>query len=295
MLSLERLRVLRAVRDTGSVRGAAGSLHVTTSAISQQLARLEREAGQQLLERFGRGVRLTSAGTLLAGHADRLLGQLEEVEADLDRHRGAVAGTLIVAAFATAARGLLPAALSALRARYPELAVRLAEQEPAGAIDGLSTGDYDVAVVQDWPDDPLDIPAGLASRRLCTDELDLAVPAGHPLADRDAVALTELAGVAWISWPADQFCHGWLSRTLRKHGMAADIVHTASEHSTQLALVAAGLGVSVLPRLGREPLPDAVRVVPLRPAPRRRVSALWRTGATRRPAVQAMLRQLANE
>jgi DNA-binding transcriptional LysR family regulator len=292
-LNLERLRMLHAVAVTGSVRGAAGSLHVTTSAVSQQLARLEREVGQALVERRGRGIRLTDAGSVLAEHAGRLLDEVERVEADLAGRRGAVVGELTVAAFATAARGLLPDGLAALRAGYPRLRVRLTEMEPTEAIPALCRGDVDVAVVQDWAEAPLDLPDGLSCKPLLDDVLDLAVPAGHPLAGRRAVALTELAGADWITWTGGQICNDWLLRALRGQGIPPTIAHTASEHSTQLALVAAGLGVAIIPRLGREPVPDAVRIVGVRPELSRQVSVLWRNTATRRPAIDAVVRILS--
>ncbi|GAA3456490.1 LysR family transcriptional regulator [Dactylosporangium matsuzakiense] len=292
MLNLERLRVLHAVFTTGSVVGAARALHVTTSAVSQQMARLEREVGQRLLERQGRGVRLTEAGDLLARHAGDLLSHVERIESGIAGHRGAVAGALAVAAFATAARGLLPAVLRDLRSRYPDLSVALSEREPHEAIPALARGDLDIAVVQDWADDALRIPDDLAWRHLLDDVLDVALPADHPLAGRAAVAVRELAGEDWISWSAGQMCHDWLVRTLRIDGVPPRVAHTASEHSTQLALVAAGLGAAVIPRLGRDPVPPSVRFVPVDPAPIRRVLALWRRSATGRPAVGAALDSL---
>jgi DNA-binding transcriptional LysR family regulator len=291
-LNLERLRVLHAVWTAGSVVGAARTLHVTTSAVSQQVARLEREVGQRLVERQGRGVRLTEAGTLLARRAGDLMTEVERVEAGLAEHRGTVAGTLAVAAFATAARGLLPGALKDLRVRYPDLAVSLSEQEPHECIPALRRGHLDVAVVQDWADDPLIVPAGLARRHLLEDPFDVALPVDHPLAGRDRIAVEEVAGEDWISWSAGQICHDWLSRTLDGLGVPARVVHTASEHSTQLALVAASLGAAVIPRLGREPAPESVRFVPLDPPPVRRVFALWRESATARPAIGATLAAL---
>jgi DNA-binding transcriptional LysR family regulator len=165
MLNLERLRVLHAVWTTGSVVGAARTLHVTTSAVSQQIARLERDVGQKLVERQGRGIRLTEAGALLAHNAGDLLTHVERVEAGLAEHRGAVAGTLTIAAFATAARGLLPAVLTDLRSRYPDLSASLSEQEPHEAIPALTRGHLDVAIVQDWADDALTVPEGLSRRR----------------------------------------------------------------------------------------------------------------------------------
>ncbi|MBN6037222.1 LysR family transcriptional regulator [Amycolatopsis sp. 195334CR] len=294
MLNLERLRVLRAVSTTGSVSGAAAQLHVTTSAVSQQLARLEREVGQRLVERNGRGIRLTDAAALLAAHGDRLLAQVEQVEADLARHRGAVAGRLSVAAFATAARGLLPGALRGLRAEHPALDLRLDEQEPPEAIAGLCRGDVDVAVVQDWAEAPLELPEGLSRENLLDDPLDLAVPVEHALAARTSVTLADLVAEEWITWTSGQLCHDWLTRSLGE----PRVVHTASEHSTQLALVAAGLGVAVLPLLGRDHLPAGVRLVEIRPRPARQVHVLWRTSAARRPAIRAVvtaLRSAADE
>jgi DNA-binding transcriptional LysR family regulator len=289
MMDLERLRVLHAVHLAGSVVGAARALHVTTSAISQQMARLEREVGQRLTERHGRGIRLTEAAALLAREAGDLLAHAEQVEARLAAHRGTVAGTLSIAAFATAARGLLPAALCDLRSRYPDLSVSLAEQEPHQAIPALRRGDLDIAVVQEWPDTPLAIPDGLARRDLLEDAFDVALPAGHPLAGRDSIAIKELADDEWISWSTGQICHDWLVHTLRAGGAQPRVRHTASEHSTQLALVAAGLGAAVIPRLGREPAPASVRLVPIDPSPVRRIYALWRASTAPRPTIRATL------
>jgi DNA-binding transcriptional LysR family regulator len=288
-MDLERLRVLHAVHTAGSVVGAARALHVTTSAVSQQMARLEREVGQRLTERLGRGIRLTEAGELLAREAGDLLAHAEQVEARLARHRGAVAGTLSIAAFATAARGLLPSALRDLRSRYPDMSVSLSEEEPHEAIPALSRGDLDIAVVQEWPDAALAIPGSLARRDLLEDSLDVALPAGHSLAGQASVAINELADDGWISWSTGQICHDWLMRTLRAHGAQPRILHTASEHSTQLALVAAGLGAAVIPRLGREPAPASVRFVPIDPSPVRRIYALWRASTAPRPAISATL------
>lgn len=292
MLNLERLRVLHAVCTTGSVRAAAEVLHVTTSAVSQQVARLEREVGQRLLDRHGRGVRPTDAALLLSDHAAKLLAQVELVEADLAGYRGAVAGTVTIAAFATAARGLMPTALRSLRDKYPDLTVRLSEAEPDIAITALRRGDIDVAVVQDWAEAPLPIPPDLSRTPLLDDVLDVALPADHHLANRESVDLADLVDENWISWTAGQICHDWLTHTLRAKGIGPRITHTASEHSTQLALVAAGLGAAIIPRLGREPTADMVRFVPLTPTPIREVSTLWRSSTTTRPAIRATLQAL---
>lgn len=279
--------MLHAVSTTGSVVGAADVLHVTTSAVSQQMARLEREVGQRLVERQGRGVRLTEAGALLARDAGDLLTHVEQVEAALAERCGAVAGAVTIAAFATAARGVLPGALRDLRARYPDLSVSMFELEPHEAVPALRRGDLDVAVVQDWADDPLTLPEGLARQDLLDDPFDVALAADHPYAGRDGVAIGELADEDWISWSTGQICHDWLIRTLAAQGVRPHVKHTASEHSTQLALVAAGLGAALIPRLGREPAPPSIRFIPINPTPTRSVFALWRASAAARPAIGA--------
>ncbi|MFC3350418.1 LysR family transcriptional regulator [Streptomyces echinoruber] len=292
MLNLERLRTLDALARHGSVSGAAEGLHVTTSAVSQQMAKLEREVGQQLLARNGRGVRLTDAGRLLAEHAARILAQVELAQADLEAHRGQVVGELRLAAFPTAARGLFPTALSALRTRHPALRVRSRELEPEEAVYAVLRGDFDLAVVLDWYNKPLPVPDGLAKAALLDDPAEIAVPEGHPLADRDEIDLEDLAEEDWVTWGESEFCHEWLLYTLRAKGIEPRIAHRAEEHHTQLALVAAGLGVCVAPRLGRGPVPPGIRTLPVRPAVRRHVYAVWRTDADRRPSIRAAVTAL---
>ncbi|MGW2253200.1 LysR family transcriptional regulator [Kitasatospora sp. NPDC001660] len=281
MLNLERLRVLHAVATTGSVVGAARLLHVTTSAVSQQMARLEQETGTHLAERQGRGIRLTEAGTLLADQAAELLAQVERVMATMAQHHGVVTGNLTIAAFPTAARALLPPVLRALRARYPDLTVSAREQEPYEAIPAVRRGLLDLAVGEDWTDDPLALPQGLDHRALLDDTYDVALPPEHRLAGRPALSLDDLGDEDWITSSDGQLCHEWLVRSLRN----ARITHTASEHATQMALVAAGLGIAIIPHLGREPIAAPVRFVPLVDAPRRRVFAVWRSTSAARPSI----------
>ncbi|GAA3368986.1 LysR family transcriptional regulator [Streptomyces sannanensis] len=293
MLNLERLRTLDAVARHGSVSGAADGLHVTTSAVSQQLAKLEREAGQPLLAKNGRGVRLTDAGRLLAEHAARILSQVERAQADLEAQRGRAVGELRTAGFPTAVRGLFPAALVALRAEHPQLSVCSQELEPEDSVRRVVRGDLDLAVVLDWYNKPLPLPDGLAKRALLDDQADVAMPADHPLAHRTEVDLEDFADDEWITWPEGEFCRDWLMFTLRGKDIEPRIAHVAEEHATQLALIAAGLGVSIAPRLGRGPVPPGVRVVPVRHAMRRHVYAVWRADADRRPSIRAAVDALA--
>lgn len=292
MLNLERLRILHAIAAYGSVSAAADVLHVTTSAISQQMGKLERETGQRMLTRNGRGIRLTDAAELLVKHADRILSLVEEAQSDLEAHKGAVVGSLAIGMFPTAARGLGSQAVVALGREHPRLRASLYEMEPDEALPQVGRGDIDMAVVLDWFNAPLAMPAGLEKAALCDDIADVAMPADHPLAGEVTVELAQFANEPWISWPHGGFCRDWLLLTLRAQGVEPHIAHTAAEHHTQLALVEAGLGVAVAPRLGRGPLPEGVRAVPVRDTLTRHIYAVWRTDAARRPAIRAAVAAL---
>ncbi|MFI5978188.1 LysR family transcriptional regulator [Streptomyces sp. NPDC051452] len=292
MLNLERLRTLDAVARHGSVSAAADALHVTTSAVSQQLGKLEREIGQQILAKNGRGVRLTDAGRLLSEHASRILSQVELAESDLEAHRGQVIGELRLSAFPTAARGLFPGALGMLRAGHPGLRVRSSELEPEQGIAGVVRGDLDLAVVLDWYNKPMPVPDGLVKAPLLDDPAEVAMPAGHRLAGRDEVDLAEFAEDEWITWGEGEFCHEWLMFTLRSRGIEPIVGHRAGETHTQLGLVKAGLGVCIAPLLGRDPVPDGVALVPLKQRVRRHVYVVWRADADRRPSIRAAVEAL---
>ncbi len=286
-MSLDRLQALQAVSTFGSVTAAATALRLTPSAVSQQLAKLQRDVGQRLIEPYGRGVRLTAAGTVLADRAQSILAEVELAESELDRRRDQVFGEIEVAGFATACRAILPRTVALLAERHPQLKVRLSERQPEESVRLVAAGHLDLALVNDWFNAPLVLPDGLEQRLVLTDPVDLAVPATHGLADRRTVELTELAHEAWITWPNGASCFEWLNQTLRQHQLTPDVRHTAEEHQTQLAMVAAGLGIAVMPRLGRGPVGDEIRLLELRPGFTRRVFLIWRTLAGARPAITA--------
>jgi DNA-binding transcriptional LysR family regulator len=251
------------------------------------MSKLEREVAQQLLAKNGRGVRLTDAGRLLAEHAARILSQVELAQSDLEAQRGQVVGELRISAFPTAARGLFPTALAALRAEHPALRVRSSELEPEAGVAGVVRGDLDLAVVLDWYNKPMPVPDGLVKAPLLDDPADVAMPARHRLAGRDEVDLAEFAEDEWITWNEGEFCHEWLMFTLRSRGVEPIVGHRAAETHTQLGLVAAGLGVCIAPLLGRYPVPAGVVTVPLTQRVRRHVYAVWRADADRRPSIRA--------
>ena len=153
-------------------------------------------------------------------------------------------------------------------------------------------GDLDLAVVLDWYNKPLPVPDGLMKAPLIDDPADVAMPVAHPMADRAEVDLEDFADDEWITWAEGEFCHEWLMFTLRAKGFEPRIGHRAEEHHTQLALVAAGLGVCVAPRLGRDPMPAGVRTVPVRHRVRRHVYVVWRADADRRPSIRAAVEAL---
>ncbi|WP_405662574.1 LysR substrate-binding domain-containing protein [Streptomyces sp. NBC_01166] len=287
MLDLSRLRALHAVSVHGSVAGAAAALGYTASAVSQQITKLERETRTTLLERRGRGVALTEDALHLASTAQRLLAIVEQAETTLEQRRGQPTGRLSIAAFASAARGLLPGVLAELAREHPALDARLTEVDPHLSVDLVAKGVVDLAVAHDWDISPLPAPEGIAQAVLGDDRCDLLVPEDHPLVGREAVRREELAKERWVCQPPGTVCHDWLVRTLRAAGYEPDIRHRAEENHTQLALVAAGLGVAMIPRLGRGPLPPGVAAVRLDPVPVRRLYALWRSEAARRPAIIA--------
>lgn len=292
MLDLGRLRALHAVSVHGTVGAAATALGYTPSAVSQQIAKLERETRTTLLERSGRGVRLTDEAHQLADTAQELMALVEEAEVRLEERRGLPAGRLTIGCFPSAARGLMPRVLADLARRHPELDARLTEVDPHLSVDLVARGVLDVAVAHDWDIAPLPVPPGVEQAVIGDDLCDVLVPREHPLAARESVRREELTEERWITQPPGTVCHDWLMRTLRAAGCEPLIAHQAEENHTQVALVAAGLGVALVPRLGRGALPAEVAPVRLDPVPTRRLRALWRTGAARRPAITETVRTL---
>ncbi|MUN41341.1 LysR family transcriptional regulator [Actinomadura litoris] len=290
-MNLDRLRALHAVSVHGSVAGAAEALHVTPSGVSQQLAKLERETGHRLLEPHGRGVRLTRAGHVLAGHAGRVLAQLSAARAELDGLREAAAGPVRIGAIIAVARTVLPDALAVLAERHPALSPTLRQGEADSVFPALERGDLDIAVVESWDTAPTPMPASVSRVPLSADLVDLALPAGHPLARRRSAGLDEPLGLPWAAWTAGTTCERQLVQTLREQGVEPDIACNVADYRAQLAFVSAGLAAALVPRLGRDPVPDGVVLLPTRPPIRQRVYAVWRTGEAG-PAVEACVEAL---
>lgn len=290
MIDLDALASLRAVAAQGSVSAAAAALGFTPSAVSQQVKRLERQVGVPLLERVGRGVMLTHAGRHLVDHGARLLTDLESLESSLHHQSGAVAGKVRLTAFSTAMRGLVAPAVPALLGAHPDLELVLEEEEPWETVDLVATGQTDVGVVHSWGDVPLAIPAHLVTTALATDVADVILHRDHPLAARRRLTPADLVDQGWIATPQGTICRQWLTRMYDGTGSLPRISHVAMEYDSHLALVRAGLGIALVPRLGRTPLgDDLVAVAAADPVPTRDIVALHRRSMTASPAVVAVL------
>ncbi len=296
MIDLVALGSLRAVDSHGSVVAAADALGFTPSAVSQQIKRLERQTGVPLLERVGRGVMLTRHGRHLVEEGTRLLSDLEELQSGLHRQAGTVAGHVRLAAFSTAMRGLIAPALPPVLAAHPGLRVSLTEREPWDATDLVASGQADLAVAHNWGDVALPVPAHVTRVRLASDLAEVIVRIDHPLAGRAVVTPRDLADEDWIGTPEGTICRQWLQRMYDGSGALPRIAHVSLEFDSHLALARAGLGIALIPRLGRAPLgPDLVAVLVDDPVPRREIVALHRASMSDSPALAALLAALRRE
>jgi DNA-binding transcriptional LysR family regulator len=295
MMDLAALRSLEAVHTHGSVIAAAHALGFTPSAVSQQIKRLERQSGVELLERVGRGVILSGPGRILVEEGARIAADLERLETDLHAHAGEVTGELALIGFSTAMRGLIGPVAAHLMADHAGLRIRLREVEPWQAVDQVAEGQADLAVVHRWGDVPIAIPDHLERATVHRDEAELIVREDHRLARRTTVRPADLADEHWIATPEGTICRQWLMRMYAGTGRLPVIEHTSMEFDSHLALVSDGLGVALVPRMGRSPLPAgtrAVRVVD--PVPEREVLAVWRRSQDRSPAIRAVVDALGS-
>jgi DNA-binding transcriptional LysR family regulator len=298
MLDLRRLRILHRMAQHGTVAATAESLHLTGPAVSQHLAALEREAGAQLLEKRGRTLALTPAGRLLVSHAEIILDDLGAAESALAALTLHGTGTVRVAAFPSAARNLVPAAWAALRDDPAgPVALRLVEHEPDDAVTALLRRGVDVAVVHSYSLLPRTVPTGLDERRLLDDPVVLAVPpsmaSARGLLPDQSVELGDFSAARWLVPRPAESCHEMIQRACGAAGFVPETVAEATDFSVLTALVAAGAGVALVPRMA---LPDGGAPVSLHPLNRpvtRKVFALTRPGAGRRPDIGRALDTLA--
>src|SRR5690349_10711004 len=292
MLDLKRLRFLRELDERGTIAAVADALQFTPSAVSQQLALLERETGVKLLERAGRGVRLTDPALVLVEHARMLLDEAARAEADLAAAVASVTGRARVTSFQSAARRIAIPALAELAREAPDLRCELIGAEPEEGLPALALGDVDLVLGDEWQHAPWRMPDGLERHRLLLDEVMVALPADHPAARaKRAVPLAKLADALWVTGPAGL---GWDELTERlcreRGGFTPAVRHRINDAVVAAEIVAEGLGVALLPALalpGDDPRIAVRHVAGDRPT--RAINAVTRTSDAARPSTQALL------
>ncbi len=293
MLNLGRLQVLCEVVSRGSFSAAADALAYTQSAVSQAIARLEAETGTPLVIRDRRGIRPTAAGATLVSHAETIFAQVEAAEAELAAVLGVRAGRLRVASFPSAGATLMPLAVAAFRRAHPDVALTLAEGEPEEMGPRVRAGEFDLALLFEFPgvQPRRDRPgAGLRSVTLLEDPMDVALPADHPLAATPALTLADLRAQRWVQTSAASPCARHVVRSCLAAGFEPDVAFESDDYETVQGLVAAGVGVALIPRLALTHLHPGIVVRALAPqSPTRQVTAVTMSGPGVAPAARAML------
>lgn len=295
MLSPRLLAVHRAVLEHGTLTAAAEALGYTVSGVSQQLTALEREAGQPLWEKVGRGVRPTAAGTLLGDLAGPILARIDDAETRLADLRSGRSGTLRVVCFSTAGESLLPPAIADLSQTLPGVVVHPLVDEAEGGLRRLRAADVDAAVVVE-PYGSADAPSDdLHRTHLLDDEYRILLPAGHPLARRRTVDVADLSGASWIVTSGQaHYVRGATDALCRRGGFTPRIVAEADEFAVTQGYVAVGLGVALAPLLALNATRREVVVRTVRPAPEpRHIWLITRPALTGVPSMQALAAALA--
>ena len=288
MLNLARLQILREVAYGGSVSAAAGALSYTQSAVSQQIATLEKEAGIALLERHPRGMSLTAAGQTLVGHAEGILARVDSAEAALAAIAGLRAGKLRLASFPTAGATLVPRAIATFRESYADVELLLSEGEPEEIAPQLRRGALDLALLYEF-EQATALP-GMRTLTLLEDPMYLALAREHPLAGKRTLRLEDLAGDAWVQTSGASPCARHVLRCCHAAGFEPRVSFHSDDYQTVQGLVAAGVGVALIPELALSSTRDDIAFRSLAPAPPlRRVVAAMPSGARLVPAAPVML------
>ena len=287
MLDIRRLQILKTLALEGTMTAAATKLHMTTSAVSQQLAVLEREAGLALLVRAGRNVRLTEAGAMLVDHYARIATEVEAAEANLKKLQTDVRGRLSISAFPSFCSTVLPSALTSLHAGYPRLELTVSDLEPFESVAQLRAGHIDVAVVDDLHDIQDE---GLVKTILGRDEIILCLP-GDRQVSTDAT-LSDFADERWILDQEGSVFEQFVRQTCRNAGFEPNVVANCRNLMAMLGLVRGGLGVALMSELnlGRETEDLVVRRVD--PGYGRNIIVLHRAASRESPAIAAVVSEL---
>jgi DNA-binding transcriptional LysR family regulator len=294
MLDIRRLRMLQEFAARGSIARTADALGYTPSAVSQQLAALEREAGTALLDRTARSAGLTDAGRRLARHAERILAMMEEAEADLSAHAAEPAGRVVVTAFPSAAVAFAPALARSLRA-HPRLTLLLRQSSPDDGMQLVRSGEAEVAIADDWTGRMAASTGVLTHYHLLRDPLVLVVERGHPAADpKSPVDLRALRDEPWLAAPVGEPSRQAVDRLLATVGVTPPVPSEFEGLGTVANLVARGLGIAIMPRLavGAYERRLVIRELPAGLDLARDIYAVARTASVARPSVSVIVTAL---
>ncbi|HEY2160806.1 MAG TPA: LysR family transcriptional regulator [Solirubrobacteraceae bacterium] len=294
MLSTPRLQVLSEVVRRGSFSAAADALSYTQSAVSQAVARLESEVGATLLIRDRRGVRPTAAVATLVEHADAIFAQIEAAEAELSAVLGVRGGRLRAASFPSAGSTLMPLAVATFRRGHPDVALTLAEGEPEEIAPRLRAGEFDLALLFEFPGVRERPGAGLRTITLLEDPMHVALPADHRLASKRALRLPDLRGEDWVQTSEPSPCARHVVRLCLAAGFEPNVTFESDDYETVQGLVAAGVGVALIPRLALTHVHPGIVVRELSPSPARKVVAATMSGPGVAPAARTMLKILSD-
>ncbi|MDQ6835442.1 MAG: LysR family transcriptional regulator [Actinomycetota bacterium] len=290
MLSLGRLQVLCEVINRGSFSAAAEALSYTQSAVSQSVARLEAETGATLVVRDRRGVRPTAAGSTLVAHAEGIFAQVEAAQTDLAAVLGVRSGRLRVASFPSAGASLMPPAVARFRQEHPEVALTLAEGEPEDIGPRLRAGEFDLALLFAFPGTRERPGMGLRGVTLLEDPMYVALPAEHPLVAKPELTLTDLRDQHWVQTSVSSPCARHVVRSCLAAGFEPYVAFESDDYEVVQGLVAAGVGVALIPRLALTRVHTDIVVRVLAPhSPARKVTAATMTGPGVAPAARAMI------
>lgn len=288
-----KLRLLDELDRRGTITATADVLQLTPSAVSQQLAGLARDIGVPLLERRGRNVVLTGQARLLLAHAQEMRELAERTRAALDSWSDGTAGYVRVASLTTGITALVAPALARLRAERPGLILQVIHREPREALDLLDSGEAEIIVTVDYPGAPSPQDARYHRVHLIDDVMDAILPADHPLASRPSVDLTDLATEVWVGSAASDPCGYIVTGICAAAGFTPDIRHHTQEWDAVAALVAAGAGVSLIPRSAQPLRIPGLKVLPVTGARAARpLFALLRAGTEADPATASVMETL---
>jgi len=295
VLNVGRLRVLCEVLRRGSFSSAADALSYTQSAVSQAVARLEAETGTTLVVRDRRGVRPTAAGATLAEHAEAIFAQIETAEQELAAVLGVSGGRLRVASFPSAGATLMPLAVAIFRRGHPDVTLTLAEGEPEEVAPRLRAGEFDLALLFRFTGVGEELDAGLRVVSLLEDPMYVALPRDHPLAAKRSFGLADLREEEWVQTSEASACARHVVRLCLSAGFEPRVSFESDDYETVQGLVAAGVGVALIPRLALTRVHPGIVARELSPrSPVREVVAVTVRGPAVAPAARTMLRILAD-